>query len=227
MAGTRARTTCIPGNPCSRQLSVDVQFADVWTDEIAAGRPADAPFSYAYAGLTTPLPVAGGCTSTWNSTCRITINYVQHIHPLWSVDRGAQTCTNCHAPQDAAMVTQLPAGQLDLSDGDSDQQPLHKAAYRELLFSSDELELVGGTLQPRVIITTDPETGDQILTTPQVAPPLAATNARGSSRFFSRFGVAGSHEGWLSPAELRLISEWVDIGAQYFNDPFDPAAPLD
>ena len=24
----------------------------------------------------------------------------------------------------------------------------------------------------------------------------------------------------LTPAELRLISEWVDIGGQYYNDPF-------
>jgi len=24
----------------------------------------------------------------------------------------------------------------------------------------------------------------------------------------------------LTPAELRLISEWIDIGAQYYNDPF-------
>jgi hypothetical protein len=23
-----------------------------------------------------------------------------------------------------------------------------------------------------------------------------------------------------------LISEWLDIGAQFFNNPFDPAAPL-
>jgi hypothetical protein len=28
------------------------------------------------------------------------------------------------------------------------------------------------------------------------------------------------HTGYLTPAELRLISEWLDIGAQYFNDPF-------
>ncbi len=27
----------------------------------------------------------------------------------------------------------------------------------------------------------------------------------------------------MSPAELRLLSEWLDIGAQYFNNPFDPA----
>jgi hypothetical protein len=39
------------------------------------------------------------------------------------------------------------------------------------------------------------------------------------------FGPGGSHEGRLAPAELKLVSEWVDVGAQYFNDPF--AAPLD
>jgi hypothetical protein len=26
----------------------------------------------------------------------------------------------------------------------------------------------------------------------------------------------------LSTAELRLLSEWLDIGAQYYNDPFPP-----
>jgi hypothetical protein len=33
------------------------------------------------------------------------------------------------------------------------------------------------------------------------------------------------HSNFLEPAELRLISEWLDIGAQNFNNPFDPAAP--
>jgi hypothetical protein len=28
----------------------------------------------------------------------------------------------------------------------------------------------------------------------------------------------------MTAAELRLLSEWVDIGAQYYNNPFD--APL-
>lgn len=30
------------------------------------------------------------------------------------------------------------------------------------------------------------------------------------------------HTGMLSDAELRLISEWLDVGAQYYNNPFDP-----
>lgn len=29
------------------------------------------------------------------------------------------------------------------------------------------------------------------------------------------------HQGLLSASELRLISEWLDIGAQYYNNPFD------
>ena len=46
--------------------------------------------------------------------------------------------------------------------------------------------------------------------------------------FLNRFapGSGSDHSGWLSPSELRLLSEWLDIGAQYFNNPFDPAVPL-
>jgi hypothetical protein len=34
------------------------------------------------------------------------------------------------------------------------------------------------------------------------------------------------HSSFMSADELRLISEWLDIGAQYFNDPFDPDVPM-
>jgi len=33
------------------------------------------------------------------------------------------------------------------------------------------------------------------------------------------------HRGMLTDAELRLIAEWLDLGGQYFNNPFDPLAP--
>jgi len=38
--------------------------------------------------------------------------------------------------------------------------------------------------------------------------------------------MAPSHAGFMTPDELRLVSEWLDIGAQYFNNPFDPAVPV-
>ena len=28
------------------------------------------------------------------------------------------------------------------------------------------------------------------------------------------------HTGTLNPAELKLIAEWLDIGGQYYNNPF-------
>jgi hypothetical protein len=127
-------------------------------------------------------------------------------------------------------VTRVPAGQLDLSDGDSQDEPLHKSAYRELLFADNEQEVNMGVLQDRLVpvTTIDPVTGLPVTTlvTVTVNPSLAPVNARGSTRFFNLFAAGGTHAGRLTPAELRLVSEWVDIGAQYFNNPFDPAVPL-
>lgn len=52
--------------------------------------------------------------------------------------------------------------------------------------------------------------------------PTMATSNSGGSRFFDV--MSGSHTGYMSPNELRLLREWLDIGAQYYNNPFD--APL-
>ena len=63
-----------------------------------------------------------------------------------------------------------------------------------------------------------------------VGPYLNAGSANGglSTTFLNRFatGSGSTHAGYLSPAELRLLSEWLDIGAQYFNNPFDPKVPV-
>jgi hypothetical protein len=225
MAQARSRWSC-QNDACRSEIpSVDLSYSDEWTEPTTAGRAPDAPLTYPYSGamgLTTPAPTPPGCMTAWNSVCRIIINYTQHLHPLWSVNRDIDTCTNCHNTRDAMAAVQVPAGQLDLTDGDSNEQPLHKNTYRKLLFSHNQQEVNMGALQD--IVITDPDTGQT--STPTVPPPLSAGNARGSTRFFSLFAPGGSHAGRLTPAELRLISEWVDIGAQYFNDPFDPAVPL-
>ena len=38
---------------------------------------------------------------------------------------------------------------------------------------------------------------------------------------------AVDHTGMLTGAELKLISEWLDLDARNFNDPFDPQIPQD
>ncbi len=55
---------------------------------------------------------------------------------------------------------------------------------------------------------------------------MSAAGAR-QSRFFACFDVGGTgcaarpHAGYMSVDELRLVAEWLDIGAQYYNNPFD------
>jgi hypothetical protein len=123
-------------------------------------------------------------------------------------------------------VAQVPAAQLDLSDGDSPEEPLQKNAYRELLFPDNQQVIIGGSLQDLLVTTIDPVTGLPVSNPVVVQAPIAAGSARASTRFFTPFAAGGSHAGYLSSAELRLLSEWIDIGAQYFNNPFDPAVPL-
>ena len=79
----------------------------------------------------------------------------------------------------------------------------------------------------------DPVTGKPttIMVPVSLAPPMAAGSASGSTVKFLRMFDGTYHDpvldhtGFLTTAELRLIAEWLDIGAQYYNDPFvAPAA---
>ena len=237
MAEARTRISCALDDCAALRLSVDVVYEDVWTDEDAAGRSADASFAYSYNDLETAPPTLEACIQRWTGACRIVINYEEHLHPIWSVPRQIldevdmtviqdNTCIACHSPVDPLGAPQVPAAQLDLGDGPSDQEPDQFKSYRELLFGDTVQELSAGVLiDAQFVVEIDPETGLPVLETRQVAPPASANGAMASQRFFSVFAPGGVHEDYLSPAELRLISEWLDIGAQYYNNPF--AAPVD
>ena len=218
MAEARARISC--QTDCAALLpSVDVRYEDVWTDPVASNRAPDAPFSYRYADLVTPVPTTPACQSSWNGNCRITIHYPDHIHPLWSVPRLVldnlgnvvqdHTCTRCHSPVDAMGAVRVPAGQLDLSGGASPDEADHLVSYRELLFPDNAQAVNMGALQDLAV---------------EVEPSMTAAGATDSAAFFGRFDAGGTHAAWLTTAELRLIAEWLDIGGQYYNDPF--AAPV-
>lgn len=239
MAEIRARLSCASTGCSSLEPSVDLVFDDLWTDEAAAGRAKDASSSLAYADLATPPPATLACMQQWSPACRIVINYETHIHPLWSAPRPVldemgnpvldangmpvtNDCVNCHSPVDAMGAVRVPAGQLDLADGLSPDEPDHFNSYRELLFADNEQELNMGALQDvQVEVGTDPDTGDPILATVTVNPSMSAAGANASSRFFERFDAGQGHEDYLTGAEKRLIAEWLDVGAQYYNNPFD------
>lgn len=233
MAEVRARLSCATQNCASIQPSVDLVYDDVWTDPVAAGRAPDASFAMTYADLSTTPPTDQACLQSWSGTCRIVINYEEHIHPVWSVDRRTladdgvtvladSTCTGCHNNVDAAGMPMVPAAQLDLSDGPSDQVADQLKSYRELFVGDNEQELVGGVLVDRLVeVGIDPVTMTPIFETVGVAPSMSSNSALSAPRFFERFEAGGTHAGWLTPAELKLLAEWVDVGAQYYNNPFE------
>jgi hypothetical protein len=144
------------------------------------------------------------------------------VNPAVVVQDYSCASAGCHAPVDALNQVAVPAAQLDLSDGLSPQQMEHFNSYRELLFSDDAQILVNGALQDVLVSSGEVDAnGDPILEPLGLAPPMSAAGAMNSEAFFSRFAPGGTHEGWLNDDELRLISEWLDIGAQYYNNPFD------
>jgi hypothetical protein len=245
MADTRAWNTCQTGatTVCSQVPSADVIYADVWTDPIKALRPKDISFSYLYSDLTTLKPTNGHCIP-WDPLCRSNIHYPLNIQPVWNFARQKtvagvvtdHTCVLCHNPASAANAAQVPSGQLDLTDSTSNVDASVFTSYEELLFAHNEQTLNMGVLQDLLVPAPgppDPVTGlpTTIMVPVSLAPPMAAGSANGSVvKFFRMFDGTYQdpvldHTGFLTTAELRLIAEWLDIGAQYYNDPFvAPAA---
>jgi hypothetical protein len=204
-------------DPRSQVPDMNVIYDDVWTDDSGA-LVKSASFTFSYADLQTPAPASQSCQDDWRANCRTIINYEEHIHPLWNLDRGASTCTACHT---TATGTRIPDAQLDLTDGLSGDQADHYKAYRELLFDDNKQELGAVGLQDVMLDgPIDPVTLLPTRVPVNISPSMSASGARSSHAIMNQFNAGGSHDGRLAPAELRLLIEWLDIGAQYYNDPF-------
>jgi hypothetical protein len=105
-------------------------------------------------------------------------------------------------------------------------EPDHMHAYRELLVTDNlqELDANGALVDALQLIGQDAD-GNDILEPIPTPPPASVAGARASSDFFDRFNDPNDlHFDILSQAERRLIAEWLDVGAQYYNNPFDAPA---
>jgi hypothetical protein len=248
MAQTLARVSCVKGSaiPCSQTLSSDVIYTNVWTTGVTLGAgQVDNSFSYTYggaAGIPGSPPTNASC-APWSAQCRITIHYANanansnppqlYIQNLWNlpsrtatvngVANTSVTCTLCHNTVNAMNAVQVPTGQLDLTGGASSVDPSVVTSYEQVLFPHDEQTLNMGVLQTLLVVTNP---GPPPVTMPvQLAAPMTAGSAGGSTAFLRMFDGSYhdpvlDHTGYLTPGELRLISEWLDIGAQFYNDPF-------
>lgn len=208
----------VAANPADASPCISIRYlnnlADCAVSEVTTNATFDLPG-------TIPSPVASG-SGYPGGIEPIIINYPDHIQPIWERDRGGNTCTSCHGA----------GANLDLTGGISGTGRM--VSYQELLVGDPVL--IDGVPQ---FITID---GVQVV---QRLPALVSTAASqdgsgvtglarksrlteilyGERIKSSDEALAAhpnppvDHTAMLNKAELRLVTEWVDIGGQYYNDP--------
>jgi hypothetical protein len=219
MAGTRARLDNSVMN-----LMPDLVYSDVWADTGKAGVSARAPISLRYVGnpnpaddLGTPVPTNG------------IINYPDHIQPLWTRDRGVNTCITCHSD---------PA-KLDLSATIAGTGRL--ASYEALMIGRPVINAATGLVVTRIedgvpvivrdaaLVNAMASEGDALglarksrLMEIMSGQDLAAGGARIAHP--NPPATAPNHASLLNAAEKRLLAEFIDLGGKYYNDPFNGAS---
>ncbi|HKX95394.1 MAG TPA: hypothetical protein VJM48_11885 [Methylibium sp.] len=208
-------------------LKADMDVTDLWADTTQTGITARAPITLRYTGnaspaddLVTAAPVNG------------VINYPQHIAPLWTRARGsagANTCTTCHSDPARLDLRSTIAGTGRMS------------SYEELLLGDPLLDANGNPVTrledgvpvvqrgPALVETSSgaANTAGQARKSRLTEILFGETLLAGSAartEFPTPPGTAPNHATLLNAAEKRLLVEWMDLGGQYYNDPFDGAS---
>jgi hypothetical protein len=209
-------------DPSALNLSPDPVSTDIWADTTQPGVSAKPSIALIYTGnaaiaddLATPAPTNG------------VINYLYQIQPLWTRDRGAATCTNCHNDPD----------KLDLRDTVSGSGRV--SSYAELVLGDPLINPATG----RPVIEMRDGVPMVVRGPALVETSSGAANSAGQARksrlteiLWGQTLLAGAdarakhpdppasapdHSKLLNKAERRLVAEWMDLGGQYYNDPFD------
>jgi hypothetical protein len=168
--------------------------------------------------LATPAPVNG------------VINYPEHIQPLWSKARGpngAHTCTNCHTDIQKLDLRANVAGtgrlvsyeELMLGDPvlDANGQPVTRLVdgVPEVVRGPSLVDSSSGSANSAGLARKSRLT--EILSGETLLAGAAARTAKPNPP-----STAPDHATLLNKAEKRLLAEWMDLGGQYYNDPFNP-----
>lgn len=198
MAETRTRL-----DVDSMALNADIEFEDIWT---LVTDTTELPFSITYANLQTAAPSNG------------VINYVDHIQPIWEL----HNCAGCH---DGA------GGTLDLNGTVSATGRL--ASFEQLTMGVPELDEQGlpvtRIVEGELMVVREPAlvemgSSDDSSRSSHLIEKLYQTELRAEK---SLTVATVDHAAILNDSELRLIQEWIDIGAQYYNSPYEDGAGND
>jgi Hydrazine synthase alpha subunit middle domain/WD40-like Beta Propeller Repeat len=224
MAATRTRL-----DPNALKLGDTPLFSDIWADTSQPFVKAKPSLALRYKGnsvaaddLVTLVPVNG------------VINYPEHIAPLWTRPRGpagSLTCTNCHADPARLDLRANPGGTGRLTSYEElvvgDPVPDGSGRAQAVLVDGVPVIVRGPALvetsssaantagQARKSRLTEILWGHSL---------LASIKAR--TTFPNPPASAPNHATLLNKAEKRLLAEWMDLGGQYFNDPFNSAGGI-
>jgi len=220
MASTHTRLDATALN-----LVNDMMSTDYWADTTKAGITGRSTIALKYTGnavpaddLVTAAPVRGF------------INYPTHIAPLWTRNRGPNTCTGCHNDPD----------KLDL--GAQIGGAGRTTSYQELMLGDPQIDPVTGLPLTKIeegvlvivrgpaLVNTMASEGEalglarksrlmEIMTGTSLMSGADAQAAHPNPPT-----TAPNHATMLNAAEKRLIAEWMDLGGKYYNDPFDAGA---
>ncbi|MBW8757782.1 MAG: hypothetical protein JF586_09255 [Burkholderiales bacterium] len=219
MADTRVRL-----DPAAATLKADMVSTDIWADTTKAGVTARPAVALRYTGnanasddLVTPVPTNG------------VINYPTHIQPLWTRDRGANTCTSCHNVSAHIDLSATIGGDGRVTSYDRLMigDPLLDASGRPVITFDDGVPMLEH--QPALVNTAASE-GEamglarksrliEILSGQSLMSDAAAKASHPNPP-----STAPDHSKMLNAAEKRLLAEWIDTGGKYYNDPFDPTS---
>ncbi|HET7764801.1 MAG TPA: hypothetical protein VFK92_06895 [Burkholderiales bacterium] len=239
MAETRATGDAVRNvapDPNYSNLKGDPSYTDFWTPvfntQNGTSLTPQAPISITYSGLgASPVKGPASCATTWSAKdCAIVINFPDHIQPILTAK-----CASCHSGL-------APAAGIDLSSTMSGEFA-RTMGYQSLLVGPPLLDANG---EPIITVNED---GEFMIAreTPPVIPggargsrlierlfeqPLKADASATTRRAFCRAGGNScfnsaayvNHTTIANPltaAEKRIITEWIDIGGTYFNDPYN------
>ena len=166
-----------------RKPSLNLTYTDDWSDDSVTGVSKEASFDWNFADLLTPAPTTvASCVTNWESYCRTIINYLDHIQPIWEVERDINgenlACVSCHDQNSFPLdMSGNYSTQLELTSVVSPDNALFVTSYVELLRTNLVLELnpnsaivapISGTA-----ISRDPDTNAVIYLTMETVIPGA------------------------------------------------------
>ncbi len=207
-----------PATPDLINLKPDMIFTDVWADTSHPGVTARPSIEIKYTGNTNPADDLATAVPA-----RGLINYPTHIQPIWSRVRGpngTQTCTTCHADTEALSLQGTTAGTGRL------------VSYEELVLGDPVIDEATGLpvtqirdgvpeiVRGAALVETDAGNAQGLARSSRLIEILFGQTLKSSAaaRTAHPTPTTVDHSTMLNKAEKRLVTEWVDLGGQYYND---------